>query len=52
MRLIVPLLLSVLIVSVPPSWRVAPLATVTPEVLRRLLPVVARVPALTVVAPE
>ena len=52
-RLTVPPLVRDSMVSVPPSESVAPAATVTPEVAeRRLLPVVARVPALTFVAPS
>ena len=52
-RLTVPPLVRASMVSVPPSESVAPGAIVTPEVEeRRLLPVVASVPAAMVVAPE
>ena len=51
-RLTVPPLVRDSMVSVPPSESVAPAAIVTLEVAeRRLLPVVAKVPALTIVAP-
>ena len=51
-RLIVPRLESVFSVSLPPKVSVAPVATVTPEVLEsRLLPTVASVPASIEVAP-
>ena len=48
-----PALVIVWIVSTPPSWSVAPRLTETAETsAMRSSPVVARVPAETVVAPE